>query len=56
MTREAGSSVLASSFFGESRRASEADEFFRWFDREAPIQEVETERAFRELRESVRRR
>ena len=33
-----------------------ADEYFRWFDREAPIQEVETKRAFRELRESIRRR
>lgn len=33
-----------------------ADAFFRWFDREAPIHEVRTEQAFRELRESVRRR
>lgn len=33
-----------------------ADAYFRWFDREAPIHEVRTERAFRELRESVRRR
>jgi hypothetical protein len=41
----------------ENRAAIEkADAFTRWFDREAPIREVETERAFRELRESVRRR
>jgi hypothetical protein len=33
-----------------------ADAFFRWFDREAPIHEVRTERAFRELREFIRRR
>lgn len=41
----------------ESRAAIEkADAFLRWFDREAPIQEAKTEQAFRELRESVRRR
>lgn len=41
----------------ENRAAIEkADAFFRWFDREAPIHEVRTERAFRELRESLRRR
>lgn len=40
-----------------SRAAIEkADAFIRWFDREAPIHEARTERAFRELRESVRRR
>jgi hypothetical protein len=33
-----------------------ADAYFRWFDREVPIHEARTERAFRELRESVRRR
>jgi hypothetical protein len=33
-----------------------ADAFFRWFDREAPIHEVRSERVFRELREAVRRR
>lgn len=33
-----------------------ADAFFRWFNRERPVQEVRTEQAFRELRESVRRR
>ncbi|HEV2858803.1 MAG TPA: hypothetical protein VGW80_10415 [Solirubrobacterales bacterium] len=41
----------------ESRATLEkADAFFRWFDREAPIHEVRTERVFRELRDSVRRR
>ena len=41
----------------ENRAAIEkADAFFRWFNREAPIQKARTERAFRELRESVRRR
>jgi len=41
----------------ENRAAMEkADAFFRWFDREAPIHEVRTERAFRELREFIRRR
>jgi hypothetical protein len=41
----------------ESRAVLEkTDAFFRWFDREAPIHEVKTEQAFRELRESVRRR
>lgn len=40
-----------------SRAAIEkADAFIRWFDREAPIHEARTEQAFRELRESVRRR
>jgi len=40
-----------------SRAAIEkADAFLRWFDREAPIQEAKTRQAFRELRESVRRR
>jgi hypothetical protein len=33
-----------------------ADAYFRWFDREVPIHEARTEQAFRELRESVRRR
>lgn len=33
-----------------------ADAFFRWFDREVPIHEARTERVFRELSESVRRR
>jgi hypothetical protein len=41
----------------ENRAAIEkADAFFRWFNREAPIHEVRTERAFRKLRESVRQR
>jgi len=41
----------------ESRAAIErADAFFRWFDREVPIHEARTEQAFRELRESIRRR
>jgi hypothetical protein len=33
-----------------------ADAFFRWFDREAPIRKASTDRVFRELSESVRRR
>lgn len=33
-----------------------ADAFSRWFDREAAVHEVRTEQAFRELRESLRRR
>jgi hypothetical protein len=33
-----------------------ADAFLRWFDRERPIREAGTERAFRELREAIRRR
>jgi hypothetical protein len=41
----------------ENRAAIEkADAFFRWFDREAPIRKTRMERAFRELRESIRRR
>jgi hypothetical protein len=41
----------------ESRAVIEkADAYFRWFDREAPIHEIRTERAFRELRECLRRR
>jgi len=41
----------------ENRAAIEkADAFIRWFKREAPIHEARTERAFRELRESIRRR
>lgn len=41
----------------ENRAALErADAYFRWFDREAPIHVVRTKQAFRELRESVRRR
>lgn len=41
----------------ENRAALEkADAYFRWFDREAPIHEARTERAFRELREQARRR
>jgi hypothetical protein len=41
----------------ENRAAIEkADAFIRWFNREAPIHEARTERAFRELRESIRRR
>jgi hypothetical protein len=40
-----------------SRAAIEkADAFLRWFEREAPIHEARTDRVFRELRESVRRR
>jgi hypothetical protein len=35
---------------------AKADAFLRWFEREAPIHEARTERVFRELRESVRRR
>jgi hypothetical protein len=33
-----------------------ADAFFRWFDREVPVQEMKTELAFQRLRESARRR
>lgn len=41
----------------QTRAALEkADAFIRWLDREIPIHEARTERAFRELRESVRRR
>lgn len=41
----------------ENRAAIEkADTLIRWFNREAPIHRARTERAFRELRESVRRR
>jgi hypothetical protein len=41
----------------ENRAVTEkADAYFRWFDREAPIHEVRTEQAFRELFESLRRR
>jgi hypothetical protein len=41
----------------ENRAAlKKADAFIRWFDREAPIRTASTERVFRELRESVRRR
>lgn len=41
----------------QSRAAIEKSEAFsRWFDREAPIHEARTERVFRELRESARRR
>jgi hypothetical protein len=42
----------------EQNRAAieKADAYVRWFDREVPIHEARTERAFRELRESVRRR
>ncbi|HEX2266072.1 MAG TPA: hypothetical protein VHH14_07295 [Solirubrobacterales bacterium] len=41
----------------ENRAAIEkADAFLRWFAREAPIREASTNRVFRELRESVRRR
>jgi len=40
-----------------SRAAIEkADAFIRWLNREAPIHEARTERAFRELREQARRR
>lgn len=41
----------------EGRAAiAKADAFLRWFDREAPIREARTKRAFRELREAARRR
>lgn len=41
----------------ENRAALEKSEAFaRWFEREAPIHEARTNRVFRELRESVRRR
>jgi len=41
----------------ENRAALEkSNAFRRWFRREAPIREAETERVFRELREAVRRR
>jgi hypothetical protein len=41
----------------ENRAAIEkAEAFSRWFRREAPIREAETERVFRELREAARRR
>ncbi|MGN6216959.1 MAG: hypothetical protein ACTHN7_08385 [Solirubrobacterales bacterium] len=41
----------------ENRAAIEkADAFFRKLRREAPIHEARTERAFRELREQIRRR
>jgi hypothetical protein len=42
----------------EQNRAAieKADAYFRWFDREVPIHEARTERVFRELRESIRRR
>jgi hypothetical protein len=33
-----------------------AEAHSRWFAREAPIRAASTERAFRELRESIRRR
>jgi len=33
-----------------------ADALLRWLDREVPIHEVRTERAFRKLREEMRRR
>ena len=41
----------------ENRAAIEKSEAFsRWFEREAPIRKARMDRAFRELRESVRRR
>ncbi|HEV2790488.1 MAG TPA: hypothetical protein VGV69_04235 [Solirubrobacterales bacterium] len=41
----------------ENRAAlKKADAFIRWLEREVPIHEARTERVFRELRESVRRR
>ena len=41
----------------ENRAAIEKSEAFsRWFEREAPIHEARTERAFKELREALRRR
>jgi hypothetical protein len=41
----------------QNRAAIEkADAFLRWFDREKPIREASTERAFQRLREEMRRR
>lgn len=41
----------------KNRAAIEKSEAFsRWFKREVPIREAETERAFRELRRALQRR
>ena len=56
MTREELNKKIDQTLAENRAVIERADAFFRWFDREAPIHEVRTERAFRELREFIRRR
>jgi len=55
MTREELDKKIESTRARNRAVLEKADAYFRWFDREAPIHEVRTERVFRELSEKVRR-
>lgn len=56
MTREELKKRIEVVQAGNRAAIERADAWLRWLDREVPIHEARTERAFRELRESVRRR
>ncbi|HEV2727293.1 MAG TPA: hypothetical protein VGV34_03310 [Solirubrobacterales bacterium] len=56
MTREELDKKIETTLAENRAVLEKADAFNRWFEREVPIREASTERVFRELRESVRRR
>lgn len=56
MTREELDKKIESTLANNRAVLERAEAFTRWFEREAPIREVRTKQAFRELRESMRRR
>ncbi|HEU5061778.1 MAG TPA: hypothetical protein VFT79_01345 [Solirubrobacterales bacterium] len=56
MTREELDKKIDAALAENRAVLEKADAFNRWFEREAPIHEARTERVFRELRESARRR
>jgi hypothetical protein len=56
MTREELDRKIEETLAGNRAALKKADAYFRWFNREVPVHEARTERVFRELRESVRRR
>jgi hypothetical protein len=56
MTREEWEKEIELELARSRAAIKKADAFIRWFERERPIREASTERAFRELREAIRRR
>jgi hypothetical protein len=56
MTREELDRKIEATLAENRAVLERAEAFSRWFEREAPIRAARMERAFRELRESIRRR
>jgi hypothetical protein len=56
MTREELDKKVEATLAANRATLERSEAYSRWFKREAPIRAASTERAFRELRESIRRR